>query len=96
MFESISKQLSIYQWGLGILSLFVIASIGIPAWRGKRDRQQEQKLEELTREIKKRITDNSMKGNLMKIKPAWIPILMSIAITFLITIQSFRHVHSGF
>ena len=50
-FESTSKQLSIYQWGLGILSLFVIASIGIPAWRGKRDRQQEQKIKELTREI---------------------------------------------
>ena len=50
-FENTSKQLSIYQWGLGILSLFVIASIGIPAWRGKRDRQQEQKIEELTREI---------------------------------------------
>ena len=34
-FESTSKQLSIYQWGLGILSLFVIASIGIPLGEGK-------------------------------------------------------------
>jgi len=33
-----------------------------------------------------------MKGNLMKIKRAWIPILMSIAITFLITIQAVTHV----
>ena len=50
-FESSSKQLSIYQWGLGILSLFVIASIGIPAWRGRRDRDQDRKIDELRQEI---------------------------------------------
>lgn len=34
----------------GLIALIVVA-IGIPAWRGKRDREQEQKIEALTREI---------------------------------------------
>ena len=34
----------------GLIALIVIA-IGIPAWRGKRDRDQERKIEALTREI---------------------------------------------
>ena len=34
----------------GLIALIVVA-IGIPAWRGKRDRDQERKIEELTREI---------------------------------------------
>ena len=34
----------------GLMTLIVVA-IGIPAWRGKRDREQERKIEELTREI---------------------------------------------
>ena len=29
----------------------IVVAIGIPAWRGKRDRDQERKIEELTREI---------------------------------------------
>ena len=35
----------------GLIALIVVA-IGIPAWRGKRDREQERKIDELTREIK--------------------------------------------
>lgn len=34
----------------GLIALIVVA-IGIPAWRGKRDRDQERKIEDLTREI---------------------------------------------
>ena len=34
----------------GLIALIVVA-IGIPAWRGKRDRDQERKIEALTREI---------------------------------------------
>ena len=34
----------------GLIALIVVA-IGIPAWRGKRDRDQERKIEELTAEI---------------------------------------------
>ena len=34
----------------GLIALIVVA-IGIPAWRGRRDRDQERKIEELTREI---------------------------------------------
>ena len=34
----------------GLIALIVVA-IGIPAWHGKRDRGQERKIEELTREI---------------------------------------------
>ena len=34
----------------GLIALIVVA-IGIPAWRGKRDREQERKIDELTREI---------------------------------------------
>ena len=34
----------------GLIALIVVA-IGIPAWRGKRDRDQERKIDELTREI---------------------------------------------
>ena len=34
----------------GLIALIVVA-IGIPAWHGKRDRDQERKIEELTREI---------------------------------------------
>ena len=34
----------------GLIALIVVA-IGIPAWRGKRDRDQERKIQELTREI---------------------------------------------
>ena len=34
----------------GLIALIVVA-IGIPAWRGKRDREQERKIEVLTREI---------------------------------------------
>lgn len=34
----------------GLIALIVVA-IGIPAWRGKRDREQEQKIEKLTQEI---------------------------------------------
>lgn len=34
----------------GLIALIVVA-IGIPAWRGKRDREQERKIEELRREI---------------------------------------------
>ena len=36
----------------GLIALIVVA-IGIPAWRGKRDRDQERKIEELTREIER-------------------------------------------
>ena len=34
----------------GLIALIVVA-IGIPAWRGKRDREQERKIQELTQEI---------------------------------------------
>ena len=34
----------------GLIALIVVA-IGIPAWRGKRDREQERKIDDLTREI---------------------------------------------
>ena len=34
----------------GLIALIVVA-IGLPAWHGKRDRGQERKIEELTREI---------------------------------------------
>ena len=34
----------------GLIALIVVA-IGIPAWRGKRDRDQERKIEELRQEI---------------------------------------------
>ena len=34
----------------GLIALIVVA-IGIPAWRGKRDRDQERRIEALTREI---------------------------------------------
>ncbi len=34
----------------GLIALIVVA-IGIPAWRGKRDRDQERKIQELTQEI---------------------------------------------
>ena len=34
----------------GLIALIVVA-IGIPAWRGKRDREQERKIDELTHEI---------------------------------------------
>ena len=34
----------------GLIALIVVA-IGIPAWRGKRDREQERKIAELAREI---------------------------------------------
>ena len=34
----------------GLIALIVVA-IGIPAWRGKRDRDQERKIEALTQEI---------------------------------------------
>ena len=34
----------------GLIALIVVA-IGIPVWRGKRDREQERKIDELTREI---------------------------------------------
>lgn len=34
----------------GLIALIVVA-IGVPAWRGKRDRDQERKIEELRREI---------------------------------------------
>jgi len=34
----------------GLIALIVVA-VGIPAWRGRRDRDQERKIEELTREI---------------------------------------------
>lgn len=34
----------------GLVALIVVA-IGIPAWRGKRDRDQERKIQELTQEI---------------------------------------------
>ena len=34
----------------GLIALIVVA-IGIPAWRSKRDRDQERKIDELTREI---------------------------------------------
>lgn len=34
----------------GLIALIVVA-IGIPAWRGKKDREQERKIDELTREI---------------------------------------------
>ena len=34
----------------GLIALIVVA-IGIPAWRGKRDRDQERKIETLTQEI---------------------------------------------
>lgn len=34
----------------GLIALIVVA-IGIPAWRGKRDRDQERKIEELRKEI---------------------------------------------
>ena len=34
----------------GLIALIVVA-IGIPAWRGKRDRDPERKIEDLTREI---------------------------------------------
>jgi len=34
----------------GLIALIVVA-IGIPAWRGKRDRDQERKIQELTQEV---------------------------------------------
>ena len=34
----------------GLIALIVVA-IGIPAWRGKKDRDQERKIDDLTREI---------------------------------------------
>ena len=34
----------------GLIALIVVA-IGIPAWRGKRDREQERKIDKLTQEI---------------------------------------------
>ena len=37
----------------GLIALIVVA-IGIPAWRGKRDREQERKIDDLTREIETR------------------------------------------
>ena len=33
------------------LNALVVVAIGIPAWRGKRDREQERRIEELAREI---------------------------------------------
>ena len=35
----------------GLIALIVVA-IGIPAWHGRRDRDQDRKIEELTAEIK--------------------------------------------
>ena len=50
-FTGIEKQIShTTNVTYGLIALIVVA-IGIPAWRGKRDREQERKIEVLTREI---------------------------------------------
>ena len=49
--EGVEKQVShATNVTYGLIALIVVA-IGIPAWRGKRDRDQERKIEELTAEI---------------------------------------------
>ena len=50
-FTGIEKQIShTTNVTYGLIALIVVA-IGIPAWRGKKDRDQERKIDELTREI---------------------------------------------
>ena len=50
-FTGIEKQIShATNVTYGLIALIVVA-IGIPAWRSKRDRDQERKIDELTREI---------------------------------------------
>lgn len=49
--SGIEKQIALLTNAVyGLIALIVVA-IGIPAWRGRRDRDQERKIEELTREI---------------------------------------------
>ena len=49
--SGIEKQISLLtNVTYGLIALIVVA-IGLPAWRGKRDREQERKIEALTREI---------------------------------------------
>ena len=49
--DGVEKQLShVTNVTYGLIALIVVA-IGIPAWRGKRDREQERKIEALTQEI---------------------------------------------
>ena len=49
--EGVEKQVShATNVTYGLIALIVVA-IGIPAWRGKRDRDQERKIEELTAEV---------------------------------------------
>ena len=50
-FNGIEKQIShATNVTYGLIALIVVA-IGIPAWRGKSDREQDRKIEQLTREI---------------------------------------------
>ena len=50
-FTGIEKQIShATNVTYGLIALIVVA-IGVPVWRGKRDRDQERKIDELTREI---------------------------------------------
>ncbi len=48
--NGVEKQISHATVTYGLIALIVVA-IGIPAWRGKRDRDQERKIEELRQEI---------------------------------------------
>ena len=49
--DGVEKQIShVTNVTYGLIALIVVA-IGIPAWRGKRDREQERKIEALTQEI---------------------------------------------
>ena len=53
--DGVNSSISAFKWVIGFFMAFIailIASIGIPSWRGKKVREQEERIEGLAEEIK--------------------------------------------
>jgi len=54
-FEGVDQQLTLVVGFVSVLIILIVVTVGIPqiiiAWRGKNEREQDKKIEELSREI---------------------------------------------